>query len=32
MGFTKRMPPCDQRYGFLVIHGHAAKRVANIKG
>jgi hypothetical protein len=30
VGFSKRVPTCDQRYGFLVVHGHSAKRFTDV--
>ena len=32
VGFTKSMPPGDQRDGFLVVHGHAPEGFADVCG
>ena len=32
MGFTKGVAAGYQRYGLFIIHGHTAKRIADIFG
>ncbi|MNZ68500.1 hypothetical protein D3C78_867690 [compost metagenome] len=32
VGFTEGMATGDQRHGFFIVHGHAAKCIADVLG